>query len=162
MTPIYTYDLDPLEQSLTAASCILAITDSHPTGTAYVVIGTGYVIPNETDVSRGRLLVFDVERGSDDRYSVSLLCEREVKGAVFAVTSVRDKIAAAINHKVRQTYSHLLFNLTFTFYIYMSSTVVYIGTSILSADRTQPLRRPHIGQHPSILLYHCYYCPGYH
>ena len=101
MSAVYTFDLDPLEQGLAAASCTLAVTESHPTGTEYVVIGTGYVIPNETDATRGRLLVFEVERGNDDRTTVSLLCEREIKGAVFAVASMKDKIAAAINHKVR-------------------------------------------------------------
>lgn len=69
---IYAFELDPLEQGLS----ILCTTLQDLDGTAslshggsntkkekeYVIVGTGYAVPGEIEPSRGRILVFQIDR----------------------------------------------------------------------------------------------------
>lgn len=99
------WDLDPVEQCLALHTCRLDISEANPIGIEYVVVGTAYVIPNDTETngepSRGRLLVFEVTAGVD-RPQVTLVAEKELRGAVFTLSDIAGKIVAAVNHKVRK------------------------------------------------------------
>jgi len=60
------------------------------------VVGTAFVLPNEPDPTRGRLLVFKVE----DQKLV-LVSERETKGAVFTCLGFNGKLLSTINNRVQ-------------------------------------------------------------
>lgn len=64
----YSHKLEPLEQGLSIYSCNLWDTDSGDTppvgcqNREYVVVGTAFVVPGESEPKKGRILVFKVER----------------------------------------------------------------------------------------------------
>ncbi|KAI6221851.1 DNA damage-binding protein 1 [Aphelenchoides fujianensis] len=66
--------------------------------TPYYVVGTAYVNPDEPEVKLGRILVFAYD---DKNNKLRLVQEKEVKGAVFGVSPLHNKLVAAINSSVR-------------------------------------------------------------
>ena len=117
------FDLDPNE---TAMTCVSVRFENDVRGTSsteppdpveYVVVGTAYVLPEEPQPSRGRILVFSVniptpasssELGSDGQEDVSHLEQREViliaecvtTGGVFSLDSIQGKLVAGVDSKV--------------------------------------------------------------
>ena len=63
MAKIFAFDLDPLEQGLVAISCVLSDGLRFPlVNREYIVVGTGYVLPGESEPSKGRILVFEIDK----------------------------------------------------------------------------------------------------
>ena len=91
IAPKDVYEMESLEQTLSCASMYLSGLD-----TEVIVVGTALVLPEEHQPSKGRILVLEVTRENKLR----LLCERSVPGAVYAVTSINGRLAAACDSSV--------------------------------------------------------------
>ncbi|GJN15385.1 hypothetical protein PR202_gb02295 [Eleusine coracana subsp. coracana] len=63
---------------------------------------TTYVLPEENEPTKGRILVFAVEDGR-----LQLIVEKETKGAVYSLNAFNGKLLAAINQKI-QLYKWML------------------------------------------------------
>ncbi|OVA12038.1 Cleavage/polyadenylation specificity factor [Macleaya cordata] len=87
---ISTYPLDTYEFGCSILSCSFA-DDSN----VYYCVGTAYVLPEENEPSKGRILVFIVEDGK-----LQLIAEKETKGAVYSLNAFNGKLLAAINQKI--------------------------------------------------------------
>ncbi|XP_043699363.1 DNA damage-binding protein 1 isoform X2 [Telopea speciosissima] len=85
------YPLDTYEYGCSILSCSFA-DDSN----VYYCVGTAYVIPDENEPSKGRILVFVVEDGK-----LQLIAEKETKGSVYSLNSFNGKLLAAINQKIQ-------------------------------------------------------------
>ncbi|CAA6668092.1 unnamed protein product [Spirodela intermedia] len=86
-----TYALDSYEYGCSILSCSFA----DDTNTYYCV-GTAYVLPEENEPNKGRILVFMVEDGK-----LQLIAEKETKGAVYSLNAFNGKLLAAINQKIQ-------------------------------------------------------------
>ncbi|KAL5220246.1 hypothetical protein ABZP36_024959 [Zizania latifolia] len=86
-----THILDAYEWGLCIASC--SFTDDN---NFYYCVGTAYVLPEETEPTKGRILVFLVEERK-----LQLMAEKQTKGAVYSLNAFNGKLLAAINQKVR-------------------------------------------------------------
>ncbi|KAK3268004.1 DNA damage-binding protein 1, partial [Cymbomonas tetramitiformis] len=62
----------------------------------YFVVGSAYALPEESEPSRGRILVLAVEEGS----KLTLIAEKEVKGAVYNLNAFNGKLLAGVNAKM--------------------------------------------------------------
>ena len=62
----------------------------------YYVVGTAFTVPEEVEPTRGRILVFQV---TNDQ--LTLVAEKDVKGAVYTLASFNGKVLAGINSKVQ-------------------------------------------------------------
>lgn len=94
---ISTYPFDAFEHGCSVISCSFA-DDSN----AYYCVGTAYVLPEESEPSKGRILIFMVEDGK-----LQLIAEKETKGAVYSLNAFNGKLLAAINQKI-QLYKWML------------------------------------------------------
>ncbi|KAI3988674.1 hypothetical protein MKX01_027038 [Papaver californicum] len=94
---ISTYPLDTYEYGCSILSCSFA-DDTN----VYYCVGTAYVLPEETEPTKGRVLVFVVEDGK-----LQLIAEKETKGSVYSLNSFNGKLLAAINQKI-QLYKWML------------------------------------------------------
>ncbi|XP_050221597.1 DNA damage-binding protein 1 [Mercurialis annua] len=94
---ISTYQLDPFEYGCSILSC--SFSDD---ANLYYCVGTAYVMPEENEPTKGRILVFLVEDGK-----LQLMVEKETKGAVYSLNSFNGKLLAAINQKI-QLYKWML------------------------------------------------------
>uniref|UniRef100_A0A2P2KL48 DNA damage-binding protein 1 n=1 Tax=Rhizophora mucronata TaxID=61149 RepID=A0A2P2KL48_RHIMU len=92
-----TYPLDPFEYGCSILSCSFS-----EDGNVYYCVGTAYVLPEENEPSKGRVLVFIVEDGK-----LQLIAEKETKGAVYSLNAFNGKLLAAINQKI-QLYKWML------------------------------------------------------
>ncbi|MCL7038249.1 hypothetical protein MKW94_006303, partial [Papaver nudicaule] len=88
---ISTYPLDTYEYGCSILSCSFADDNN-----VYYCVGTAYVIPEESEPTKGRILVFAVEDGK-----LQLLAEKETKGSVYSLNSFNGKLLAAINQKIQ-------------------------------------------------------------
>ncbi|KAF3664073.1 DNA damage-binding protein 1 [Capsicum annuum] len=88
---ISTYPLDQFEYGCSILSC--SFSDD---GNVYYCIGTAYVMPEENEPTKGRILVFIVEDGK-----LQLIAEKETKGAVYSLNAFNGKLLAAINQKIQ-------------------------------------------------------------
>ncbi|XP_078433681.1 DNA damage-binding protein 1a-like [Wolffia australiana] len=88
---ISTYALDSYEYGCSILSCSFA--DDNNT---YYCVGTAYVLPEEPEPNKGRILVFAVEEGK-----LQLIAEKETKGAVFSLNAFNGKLLAAISQKIQ-------------------------------------------------------------
>jgi DNA damage-binding protein 1 len=99
MQPIFTFDLDRFEQGLSCTTVVF-----EPGSAEYFVVGSAYVVPDEQEPTRGRILVFEVvaaaDEGSEEK-RLHLLTEKEEKGAVFTLAPLCGKLVAGIGSKVR-------------------------------------------------------------
>ncbi|KAL2494428.1 DNA damage-binding protein 1a [Forsythia ovata] len=94
---ISTYPLDQFEWGCSILSCSFS-DDSN----VYYCVGTAYVMPEENEPTKGRILVFVVEDGK-----LQLMAEKETKGAVYSLNAFNGKLLAAINQKI-QLYKWML------------------------------------------------------
>ncbi|KAJ0018327.1 hypothetical protein Pint_11045 [Pistacia integerrima] len=94
---ISTYPLDTFEYGCSILSCSFS-DDSN----VYYCVGTAYVLPEENEPTKGRILVFIVEDGK-----FQLIAEKETKGAVYSLNAFNGKLLAAINQKI-QLYKWML------------------------------------------------------
>lgn len=86
------YQLDVLEQALSCTSCVF---EDLP-GKEFIVVGTAYMVAQEIEPSKGRILVFEI---LEDK-KLSLLTERETKAAVFTLAPLNGKLVAGVGSKV--------------------------------------------------------------
>ncbi|CAI0545440.1 unnamed protein product [Linum tenue] len=91
------YQLDPFEYGCSLLSCSFS-DDSN----VYYCVGTAYVLPEENEPTKGRILVFSIEDGK-----LQLITEKETKGAVYSLNAFNGKLLAAINQKI-QLYKWML------------------------------------------------------
>lgn len=61
----------------------------------YYVVGTAFVLPEESEPTKGRILVFLV---SDKK--LKLVSEKEVKGAVYSMCNFNESLLVGVNSKV--------------------------------------------------------------
>ncbi|XP_076949712.1 DNA damage-binding protein 1-like [Bidens hawaiensis] len=94
---ISTYSLDQFECGCSILSCSFSDDNN-----AYYCVGTAYVMPEENEPTKGRILVFIVEDGK-----LQLVAEKETKGAVYSLNAFNGKLLAAINQKI-QLYKWML------------------------------------------------------
>ncbi|XP_047339396.1 DNA damage-binding protein 1 [Impatiens glandulifera] len=88
---ISTYPLDQYEYGCSIISCSFSDDPN-----VYYCIGTAYVMPEENEPTKGRILVFMVE---DQK--LQLVAEKETKGAVYSLNSFNGKLLTAINQKIQ-------------------------------------------------------------
>eukprot|EP01018_Ginkgo_biloba_P003844 Gb_36569 [translate_table: standard] len=88
---ISSYPLDTYENGCSILSC--SFTDD---SNAYYCVGTAYVLPEENEPNKGRILVFIVEDGK-----LQLVTEKETKGAVYNLNAFNGKLLAGINQKIQ-------------------------------------------------------------
>ncbi|KAK6154837.1 hypothetical protein DH2020_009085 [Rehmannia glutinosa] len=94
---ISTYPLDQFEWGCSILSCSFSDDNN-----VYYCVGTAYVMPEENEPTKGRILVFAVEDGK-----LQLIAEKETKGAVYSLNAFNGKLLAAINQKI-QLYKWML------------------------------------------------------
>lgn len=94
---VSTYSLDTFEYGCSILSCSFSDDSS-----VYYCVGTAYVLPEECEPTKGRILVFMVEDGK-----LQLVAEKETKGAVYSLNAFNGKLLAAINQKI-QLYKWML------------------------------------------------------
>nr|CAB3464268.1 unnamed protein product [Digitaria exilis] len=92
-----TYPLDQYECGCSIISCSFAEDNN-----VYYCVGTAYVLPEENEPTKGRILVFAVEDGR-----LQLIVEKETKGAVYSLNAFNGKLLTAINQKI-QLYKWML------------------------------------------------------
>ncbi|KAE8668377.1 DNA damage-binding protein 1 [Hibiscus syriacus] len=92
-----TYPLDIYEYGCSILSCSFSDDPN-----VYYCVGTAYVLPEENEPTKGRILVFIVEDGK-----LQLITEKETKGAVYSLNAFNGKLLAAINQKI-QLYKWML------------------------------------------------------
>lgn len=126
LAQIGVYELDPLECGLSILVCTLGSRDqsgsesASGTGVAgspppkhqaqaqaqaqhassseeYFVVGTAHVINGENEPSRGRILLFAIDR---EARQVRLIAEKEVRGGVYSLAEVHGRLLAGIGSKV--------------------------------------------------------------
>ncbi|KAM2703176.1 hypothetical protein EV2_004801 [Malus domestica] len=85
------YQLDAFEYACSILSCSFS-DDSN----LYYCVGTAYVLPEENEPTKGRILVFIVEDGK-----LQLVAEKETKGSVYSLNAFNGKLLAAINQKIQ-------------------------------------------------------------
>ncbi|KAG6496539.1 hypothetical protein ZIOFF_044406 [Zingiber officinale] len=85
------FPLDSYEYGCSIISCSFSDDNN-----AYYCVGTAYVLPEENEPSKGRILVFAVEDGK-----LQLIVEKETKGAVYSLNAFNGKLLAAINQKIQ-------------------------------------------------------------
>ncbi|CAN1823279.1 DNA damage-binding protein 1 [Linum perenne] len=85
------YQLDPYEYGCSLLSCSFSDDNN-----VYYCVGTAYVLPDENESTKGRILVFIIEDGK-----LQLITEKETKGAVYALNAFNGKLLAAINQKIQ-------------------------------------------------------------
>ncbi|CAA7046991.1 unnamed protein product [Microthlaspi erraticum] len=88
---VSTYPLDAFEYGCSILSC--SFTDDK---NVYYCVGTAYVLPEENEPTKGRILVFIVEDGR-----LQLIAEKETKGSVYSLNAFNGKLLAAINQKIQ-------------------------------------------------------------
>lgn len=88
---ISSYQLDTYENGCSILSC--SFTDDN---NAYYCVGTAYVMPEENEPNKGRILVFSVEDGK-----LQLVTEKETKGSVYNLNAFNGKLLAGINQKIQ-------------------------------------------------------------
>ncbi|XWS62379.1 hypothetical protein CRYUN_Cryun06bG0005900 [Craigia yunnanensis] len=94
---ISNYRLDTFENGCSILSC--SFSDD---ANVYYCVGTAYVLPEENEPTKGRILVFVVEDGK-----LQLIAEKETKGAVYTLNAFNGKLLAAINQNI-QLYKWML------------------------------------------------------
>ncbi|KAJ6840719.1 DNA damage-binding protein 1a [Iris pallida] len=92
-----THQLDTYEYGCSILSCSFADDNN-----VYYCVGTAYVLPEENEPTKGRILVFAVEDGK-----LQLITEKETKGAVYSLNAFNGKLLVAINQKI-QLYKWML------------------------------------------------------
>ncbi|KAL6499676.1 DNA damage-binding protein 1a [Orobanche gracilis] len=88
---ISTYQLDYCEYGCSIISCSFLDDDN-----VHYCVGTAYVLPEENEPTKGRILVFTVEDGK-----LQLIAKKETEGAVYGLNAFNGKLLAAIRQKIQ-------------------------------------------------------------
>jgi len=84
------FALDPYENGCSIITCSFSDDPN-----VYYCVGTAYALPEESEPSKGRILVFHVDEGK-----LQLVAEKEAKGAVYNLNAFNGKLLAGINQKI--------------------------------------------------------------
>eukprot|EP00597_Dinobryon_sp_UTEXLB2267_P016468 CAMPEP_0201093814 /NCGR_PEP_ID=MMETSP0812-20130820/2244_1 /ASSEMBLY_ACC=CAM_ASM_000668 /TAXON_ID=98059 /ORGANISM="Dinobryon sp., Strain UTEXLB2267" /LENGTH=1238 /DNA_ID=CAMNT_0047346135 /DNA_START=28 /DNA_END=3744 /DNA_ORIENTATION=+ len=101
MELISSYDLELLETGFACTTVEFAadpLSSSASTSKEYFAISTGYIVNDEPDADRGRVLLFEV---SSPVRKVDLAVERDFKAAVYSLAAVGGRLAAGVGSKVQ-------------------------------------------------------------
>jgi DNA damage-binding protein 1 len=90
---IHDFKLDIREEGLSITSCTFSNRD-------YIVVGTAYVLPEEDEPTKGRILVIEI-RDNGIQKVLSLVAEKDVRGAVMALQPFNNKLLAAVGGKIQ-------------------------------------------------------------
>lgn len=82
------YQLEPAEEACSIATCTLA-------GQEVYAVGTAYVLPDQEEPTRGRILLLQVQ---DQR--LVLVGEKEARGAVWQLEPFQGKLLGSVNQRV--------------------------------------------------------------
>jgi len=85
------FELDPLEEGVS-----LLCSSLDGSGRQFIFVGTAYSIPDDYDPSKGRILVFEI----DNERRPTLITQKEVKGAVYSLAKLSNRLVAGINSQV--------------------------------------------------------------
>ena len=88
---LHKYRLEECECDSSIISCSFADDPAE-----YYVVGTAFSLPEEVEPSRGRILVLKAHEGR-----LTLVAEKETKGAVYNLNAFNGKLLAGINSKVQ-------------------------------------------------------------
>jgi DNA damage-binding protein 1 len=98
-----TFELEPMEHPLSLTTVSLQGPDSLEESKAleFVALGTAFVLDDEDDPSRGRLLLFQVAQGDDEATSqFRLVASHDTRGGVWSITSGIGRLFAGINSRI--------------------------------------------------------------
>ncbi|KAI6225193.1 DNA damage-binding protein 1 [Aphelenchoides fujianensis] len=129
---LHTCELPAIEWGLSLCAAKLGEAE-----TPYYVVGTAYLNRDEPEVKLGRILVFAY---GDKNSKLRLVQEKEVKGAVFGVSPLHNKLVAAINSSVRlfalrpdnELRLEASFNFTTALHMKTKGDIVLVGDLIRS------------------------------
>uniref|UniRef100_A0A915DC56 DNA damage-binding protein 1 n=1 Tax=Ditylenchus dipsaci TaxID=166011 RepID=A0A915DC56_9BILA len=95
---LYVYELAKMEIGCSLCTASLA-DDLQP----YFAVGTSFVYGEDTESKQGRILIFQVQNNvnSAETGKLRLVAEKEVKGAVYSMTTLSNKLICCINTSVR-------------------------------------------------------------
>lgn len=106
MELISSHDLELLETCFTCITVEFTTTDSSASASKeYFAVSTGYIINDEPDAEKGRILLFEVTMPAR---KVSLVVEREFKGAVYSLAAIGGRLAAGVGSKACRVYMWFL------------------------------------------------------
>lgn len=95
------FRLEPQELALSLAAVSLPVSASSSGRQEFLVAGTAFVLSDEDEPSRGRVLVLRVDDATTGRPSLHLVAQRDTKGGVFALAVVAGgHLAAGVNGRV--------------------------------------------------------------
>jgi DNA damage-binding protein 1 len=90
------FELDPTEQAISCTTCIF----ERMPDKECIVVGTAYMVADEVEAAKGRLLIFEVT----EEKKVRLVTEKESKAAVFTLAPLNGKLVAGVGSKVSEVY----------------------------------------------------------
>jgi DNA damage-binding protein 1 len=90
---IHDFKLDVREEGLSIASCNLNQKD-------YIVVGTGYVLPEEDEPTKGRILLFEIRDNGIQRI-LSLVAEKDIRGCAMDLEPFNGKLLVAVGGKIQ-------------------------------------------------------------
>ena len=97
-----TFELEMCESGLSIVSCFLKDNlDGHEK--EYIVVGTTFVLPEEPQPTRGRLLVFEITTSSSPneiKRQIILVVDIPTRGSPFALATLKGRLVAGIDSKV--------------------------------------------------------------
>lgn len=90
------HELEAFENGSVCSSFFLPESTHSDCRMEFVIVGTAFVLPDEQQPSRGRILVFSQNEDGD----FVVVAETVTKGGVFSLTSTHDRLIAGIDCKV--------------------------------------------------------------
>ncbi|CAG8461735.1 4837_t:CDS:10 [Gigaspora rosea] len=90
------FEMQPNEDVHSLTSVKFDVKEDSP---EYYVVGTSFIVQGETDASKGRILVFQVER-NEMICKLRLIHQKEMKGAIYSCGPFGGKLLASINGMV--------------------------------------------------------------
>ena len=100
MQLVHAMEMEAFETAISCMACTVTLTeDEGAVSREIVVVGTAFTVPEEYESSRGRLLVFEL--GTEAQRRVTLVTQRDVKGAVYTLGELDGKVLAGIGSKVQ-------------------------------------------------------------
>ncbi|KAL4429821.1 hypothetical protein ABPG77_010938 [Micractinium sp. CCAP 211/92] len=88
--------LDRLRLQQHELACSVASTRLGDDPTVYYVVGTAFALPDEPESTKGRIFVLEAQGGK-----FRVVCEKETRGAVYALTEFQGRLLAGINSRVQ-------------------------------------------------------------
>lgn len=98
-----TFELDSYEAGMSIASCFLK-DNLDGNEKEYIVVGTAFVIPEEPQPTRGRILVFEITTttsiSNEMQRQITLVVDIPTKGTPFSLATSQGRLVAGIDSKV--------------------------------------------------------------